>query len=511
MTANTELHLLLVDDDEEDFIITKALLSEVFDKRCKLSWVQNIDEAIQQMYDYDFFLVDYKIGPDNGIEFIKILHEKRPETPVILLTGMANREVDYEAMKAGAYDYLVKGKIDAETLERTIRYAREQAINLKQIRLLNEQLQQRVEEQSIQITRTQEILLTIARNYPNGVICTYNTELKCDFIEGKGLMKHNLTPDNFIGKTVFETYPADQAAIHDKYFKQTLSGLNTVYEINFELEPYLVSTTPIYDSTGIIERIMVVVTNITSIKLAEEKMKQALAKANELNELKSRFVSTASHEFRTPLSTILSSTNLLQRYYHLQNENQFIKHTQKIKSAINNLTQILEDFLSVEKLEEGAIKIEASEFNLNEFVQLVIEDLRDTIGEEQSLHYSHNSDEIWVRLDKKFIRAIIQNLISNAIKYSLKKGNINVRLHKEDNHFELSVSDEGIGIPQQEQPHLFERFYRAQNASSIDGTGIGLNIVKKYIDLMNGRITFESEQNKGTTFYIQLPLNLSTP
>lgn len=509
MIDSTELHLLLVDDDEEDFIITKALLKDVFDKRCKLSWVQNIDEAIKQMYDFDFFLVDYKIGADNGIEFIKTLHEKRPETPVILLTGMANTQVDLEAMAAGAYDYLVKGKIDAETLERTIRYARQQASNIKQIRLLNEQLQQRVEEQSIQLTRTQEILLAIARNYPSGVICTYNTELKCEFIEGKALTIHNLTPESFIGKPVFETFPPDQAVIHDHYFKLTLSGENTVYEVNFEHEPYLINTTPIFDNSGSIERILVVVTNIASIKLAEEKMKQALQKANELNELKSRFVSTASHEFRTPLSTILSSTNLLQRYYQLQNENQFIKHTQKIKSAINNLTQILEDFLSVEKLEEGAIKVVPSEFNLNEFVQLVIEDLRDTLSEEQTLHYSHNSDEIWVRLDKKFIRAIIQNLISNAIKYSLKKGNIKVSLHKFDNHFELSVSDEGIGIPQHEQENLFERFYRAKNASTIDGTGIGLNIVKKYIDLMNGRITFESELNKGTTFNIHLPLNLS--
>jgi PAS domain S-box-containing protein len=509
MTYNQELKLLLVDDDEEDFIITKELLKEISDLRYIVSWVQTVDEATELIYDFDFFLVDYKIGADNGIEFIKILHDKRPETPVVLLTGMANTQVDLEAMTAGAYDYLVKGKIDAETLERTIRYARQQASNLKQIRLLNEQLQQRVEEQSIQLTRSQEILMAIARNYPSGVICTYNTELKCEFIEGKALSIHNLTLENFIGKTVFETFSADQAKVHDLYFKKTLSGENTVYEINFENEPYLINTTPIFDKNSVIERILVVVTNISSIKLAEEKMKQALHKANELNELKSRFVSTASHEFRTPLSTILSSTNLLQRHYQLQNENQFIKHTQKIKSAINNLTQILEDFLSVEKLEEGAIKVIVSEFNLNEFVQLVIEDLRDTLSDEQTIHYSHNSDAIWVHLDKKFIRAIIQNLISNAIKYSLNKGEIKIRLHKHEEHFELSVSDEGIGIPLHEQQHLFERFYRAKNASSIEGTGIGLNIVKKYIDLMNGRITFDSELNKGTTFTIKLPLNLS--
>jgi signal transduction histidine kinase/FixJ family two-component response regulator len=500
--------IMLIDDDEEDYIITHSLLRTVQGKRCELHWKPDVEEALALLNDYDIFLVDYRIGPINGIDVIKQISKMRPEAPVILLTGLSDAQIDIEAMKAGAYDYLVKGKIDAEMLERSIRYAMEHASHLKQIKTLNQQLELRVEEQTQQLTATQKILMAIAQNYPNGVICTYNCDLICEFIEGKALSVHNLVHDDFIGKTVFETFGNDQATIHDTHFRKTLQGENTTYEVHFDSVIYLINTTPIKNNVGHIERILVVVINITPIKLAEEKMKLALDKANELNDLKSRFVSTASHEFRTPLSTILSSTNLIQRYYTLKDDNQFIRHTHKIKSAITNLTEILEDFLSVEKLDQGHIKVLASPINIADFVQGIIEDLRDTLKQGQVLHYSCSNSNIKAMQDKKLLRAIIQNLISNAIKYTPADGNIDVKLALDSEKLKLTVKDNGIGIPNHEQQYLFERFYRANNAANIEGTGIGLNIVKKYIELLEGDIIFESTPNIGTTFFVELPLNL---
>jgi PAS domain S-box-containing protein len=243
-----------------------------------------------------------------------------------------------------------------------------------------------------------------------------------------------------------------------------------------------------------------------TLRKNELDLRKAIEKERELNTLKSRFVSMASHEFRTPLSTILSSADLLEMYTTEEQQDKRIKHTTRIKSAVNNLISILNDFLSLSKLEEGKIEISPVEFNLEEFCEEVMDDVQALLKPGQVFqHHGLKSDTI-ILLDKKMLKNILINLFSNAIKYSEPGKPIDCFVEIKNNELWVSIQDHGIGIPEEEQQHLFTRFFRAHNAENIPGTGLGLNIVKRYIELMNGHINFESILGKGTTFHIHIPL-----
>ena len=243
---------------------------------------------------------------------------------------------------------------------------------------------------------------------------------------------------------------------------------------------------------------------IEELEKTKKDLHNALEKERELNELKSRFVSMASHEFRTPLTTMMSSLSLVTKYgKHNDTENQD-KHVSKIKTSINNLTDILNDFLSVSKLEEGKVENLPEEINLKTFIADVISEMQFMATEGQKLIQKHSGNEI-VLLDKKLSKNVLFNLISNAIKFSPEGGAIEVAVQVLNSTVKISVKDNGIGISKEDQKHLFERFFRGHNATHIQGTGLGLNIIAKYAELMNATLDFESKENKGTTFTIIIP------
>jgi len=244
----------------------------------------------------------------------------------------------------------------------------------------------------------------------------------------------------------------------------------------------------------------------TTLRKNEQELRKAIEKERELNTLKSRFVSMASHEFRTPLSTILSSADLLEMYTSEDQQDKRLKHTTRIKSAVNNLISILNDFLSLSKLEEGKITVTPVEFNLEEFCEEVMDDVQAILKPGQVLQHHGLSRETLITLDKKMLKNVFINLFSNAIKYSEAGSTIDCFVNIENNELNISIQDHGIGIPEEEQQHLFTRFFRAHNAENISGTGLGLNIVKRYVELMNGRIHFESVLGVGTTFHVHIPL-----
>jgi PAS domain S-box-containing protein len=239
-----------------------------------------------------------------------------------------------------------------------------------------------------------------------------------------------------------------------------------------------------------------------------EELNQALNKEKELSELKSRFVTMASHEFRTPLSTILSSVSLIAKYNDPGTEEKRFRHVERIRSAVNNLTSILNDFLSLGKLEEGKVQCSPVEFNIIAFSNEVVNELREVTKKDQVIRYTHTGTDTRAFLDKNLTKNICINLISNAIKYSGESASIGFETKTENNQLEIRITDEGIGIPVEEQQHIFERFFRANNASNIQGTGLGLNIVKKYAELMNGEVGFTSVPGTGTTFFVNLPQDL---
>lgn len=233
-------------------------------------------------------------------------------------------------------------------------------------------------------------------------------------------------------------------------------------------------------------------------------LRNALEKEKDLNELKSRFVSMASHEFRTPLTAIISSLSLVTKYGEQNDKENQMRHVSRIKKSVNNLTDILNDFLSVSKLEEGKLENLPETINLKNVIGDIVSEMQFMVTEGQKLEYKHNGKEEAV-VDKKLLKNILFNLISNAIKFSPDGGVIEVNSHVHSSTIKVSVKDNGIGISKEDQKHLFERFFRGHNATHIQGTGLGLNIVTKYTELMNGSIDFESKENKGTTFTIIIP------
>jgi PAS domain S-box-containing protein len=240
---------------------------------------------------------------------------------------------------------------------------------------------------------------------------------------------------------------------------------------------------------------------INELEKTKKELNQALEKEKELSELKSRFVSMASHEFRTPLATIMSSLSLVTKYGEMDDKEKQSKHITRIKSSINNLTDILNDFLSVSKLEEGKVENNPEPMNLKQFISSAVTELQALSKERQKINYTHSGNET-VLIDPKHLKNILFNLVSNAIKFSDEGKTISVSSAGENGSVKISVKDEGMGISKADQEHLFERFFRGRNASYIQGTGLGLSIVAKYAEVMNGTIDFKSKENSGTTFTI---------
>lgn len=262
------------------------------------------------------------------------------------------------------------------------------------------------------------------------------------------------------------------------------------------------------------------VSDINERKLAEEKIQKvneelegrvkertqelitALEREKSLNDLKSNFVSIASHQFRTPLTTILSSIRLIETYLDSNEAGKCPRHIARIKTSVGSLTEILDDILSVERLERGKLSPKMELFNLRTFVQNLVDDLAPICKSNQRILYEHTGS-LEILSDKSILKNVLQNLLSNAIKYS--ESNVRITASIEERTATLLVADRGIGVPAKDQESLFGRFFRASNIGSIQGTGLGLHIVRHYVDLLDGAISFKSVENEGTTFSIGLP------
>ncbi|HXU27852.1 MAG TPA: PAS domain-containing sensor histidine kinase, partial [Bacteroidia bacterium] len=234
----------------------------------------------------------------------------------------------------------------------------------------------------------------------------------------------------------------------------------------------------------------------------------ALEREKDLSEMKTRFVSMASHEFRTPLSAILSSSSLIEQYGKLGQIDKQDKHLKRIKSSVDNLVSILNDFLSLDKIEQGKIEVNQEIFDLTDFAKDVQEELRGYFKPGQHIKYTHSGEQK-ICQDKKILRNVLLNLLSNACKYSGENKEITFSTEVSNKTITIKVADKGIGIPESEQKNLFGKFYRAKNATNIQGTGLGLNIVKRYVELIDGNIGFISIENEGTTFTVTFPQNIN--
>lgn len=254
------------------------------------------------------------------------------------------------------------------------------------------------------------------------------------------------------------------------------------------------------------ERTTILKEALQKLEESQQELSEALDQEKQLSEIKSRFVSMASHEFRTPLSTVLSSASLLSKYTSAEDQDKRDRHIGKIKTSVKHLNDILEDFLSLGKLDEGKVDTNINEFDLEEFIAETTEEIKGLLKKGQKILYRHSGDTV-VYTDKKLLKNILINLLTNAIKFSDEGSPVEITSNTTGLVAEVTVSDKGIGIGEEEQEHLFSSFFRAKNAMNIQGTGLGLHIVKRYLDLLNGNVHLQSELNKGTTVTFQIPIN----
>jgi len=386
---------------------------------------------------------------------------------------------------------------------------------------------------------TAKLLKAIIENAIDGII-TIDRYGIVDSINPAASSIFGYDPEEVIGNNVSMLMPEPDHSQHDQYLKNYLdTGVKKIIGIGREVRglrkngttfPFRLAVSEVhYDNqiafTGFVhdlskekeaeERLIqhmgeleTTVSNRTKdlIKLVSElektksEVSQSLEKEKELNQLKSRFVSMASHEFRTPLSAVQLSASLIEKYAEKPDLANVFKHTTRIKNSVQLLTSILNDFLSLERLEAGNVLANNQEINLVELAEEITEEMQLICKTNQHIVYQHTGSEGMFALDANLLKNSIINLISNAIKYSGENSFIEFNTEINNGTCTVVIKDDGIGIPEEEQKSLFEPFFRAHNTGNIPGTGLGLNIVKRYVSLMGGEVTCHSEQDKGAVF-----------
>ena len=413
--CNAPIKILLVEDNPADADLLQEILSDANETQWSLVHVEKLKEALHTLREnhFDVVLLDLSLPDKKGLCTVTQTYEAAPDLPIVVLTGLNDKFIALEALRQGAQDYLVKGKIDSNLLFRAIRHAIERAQTLKRLRQSEEQLQRLNEE--------------------------------------------------------LERRVAEQT--------------DELRQKNHYLQSEIVAR-----------------------QCLEEELRNALTKEKELSELKSNIISVVSHEYRTPLATILSSSELLQHYSHQWSEEKRQRHFHRIQSSVHHLTQLVSDVLLLSKAEANKLEFNPSSVELVTFCRELLEELQLTANTQHSISFDSHGSCNSACLDEKLLRQVVTNLLSNAIKYSPKGGNIQFDLICGDDTATFRIRDQGIGIPAKDQPQLFEAFHRSSNVGSISGTGLGLAIVKRCVDLHKGQITVESEVEVGTTFTITLPV-----
>ena len=371
---------------------------------------------------------------------------------------------------------------------------------------LKEQIQTTREAEE-RATASQALFRAIAQHFPKGVIMVFDKELRYEHLEGEELERMGLMDWQYQDKSVMDTPGLTPSKLMDLRTKitRTLKGKHLSFELQLEENTYSVNSTPLPVGEGMGLALMVL-SNVTELKKAEEDLLRALRIEQELNDMKSRFISMASHEFRTPLSAIHSSAILIGKQNEPGKEEKRLRYLKQIQNNVRNLVVILDDFLSLGKLEEGKIDCQPETFDLLDLIRSVLEELESNLKVGQHFHEDFEITSMQVYLDPKLMRQILVNLLSNAIKYSPEKSAIFIYMRSDADHLNISVRDEGMGIPEEEHEQLFNRFFRAKNSVNIPGTGLGLHIVRHYTELMGGTIRFKSSLDKGSTFYLRIPV-----
>lgn len=494
----TPIRILLVEDSPSDAMLLRQMFPRLGKDGWDLVHVERLSDAIDACSadSIDAVLLDLSLPDSDGLETVAEFRAAAPTIPIVVLTGFDDEDFALEAVATGAQDYLVKGQITAQLLLRTICYAIERGQIVRQLQD-SERRFRGIFDQTFQSMR----LLT-----PEGIILEVNRTT---------LDLSGTKPEDCIGKPLWEITDWNYSQETQEWLQTAIANARNGQLIRKQIQVQRAcnqmvwmdfSLKPLKDEMGKVVMLIAEGRDISEIKRAEAEILRMLEQEQQLNELKTSFISMVSHEFRTPLTIIRSSTELLQRYYHKWTQEKQDQFFERIQKGIRNMLQLLDEVLLLGKAESGKLQYEPAPLDLENFCRELTETFQLNAGSRHTINFTCQGKCHQAEMDELLLQHIFPNLLSNAIKYSPEGGIIKFDLICQDGTVTLRVQDRGIGIPLKDQANLFETFQRCSNVGQIKGTGLGLSIVKKCVELHKGQIDVESEVGMGTTFTVKLPL-----
>lgn len=494
------LNILILEDRPEDFELEVHQLRQ---DNLEFDW-QHVDNeadyraALNQRPDV--IIADYTLPQFNALAALRVLKQLNLDIPFIVVTGTVGEEAVIECMKQGAADYLLKDRL--ARLGTAIQHALEEKTIREQKRAVEQQLT-RLTENAADIIFRYRIKPTPELEYINSAITAvlgYSVE---ECYAQKDPLIHCVYPDdraNFWQLSVIGGESGEALQLRMVHKDGTIIWAEQ-------------RNTLVCDEESQVIAIEGIIRDITERKHLEEEMHRAellsaeLEKEKELTELKERFTSMVSHEFRTPLTVILTSTNLLEEHFDKLTPEKRARHWHQIKSQVQYMVGLLDDVLTLSRAQAGKIEFTPKLLNIENYCRTLLDQMNMAQGAGRELVFLYTSQYKEALLDEQLLQHILVNLLSNALKYSAPDKPVHFEVFDDMDCVVFQISDQGIGIPLGDQPRLFEVFHRAKNARSVSGTGLGLSIVKNSVDLHGGSITFESEEGVGTTFTVRLPVN----
>ncbi len=492
------IKILLVEDNPADADLLAELLEVSVGVEWELVSVEFLHSAIAQLskQPFDIVLLDLSLPDSHGLETLTRLREVAPDTAMVVMTGLDDEAIGLKSVRLGSQDYIVKGRITTQLLVRTIRYAIERSQTFQMLRE-NERRFRAIFDSSFQLTK----LLT-----PDGIVLEVNETA----LQFTGMRSHNIVGRPIWEQPIWQQSPNAKAQLKEglakagmgEFFRSELDLLgknDQIVTIDFSLKP-------VKNETGQVLMLIAEARDISDRKRAESEILKTLAREKELSELRAKFVTMVSHEFRTPLTTIQFSAGLLQDYSSNWSSEKKSTHFLRIQLAIQRMTELLEDILVVGKIEANTLQFQPVSLNLENFCRQMVEEQQLNDSNQHPIAFIFAGENSDAQMDEKLMRQILGNLLSNALKYSPPGTSVDLHLHCQNGQAFFQIKDQGMGIPPADQERIWETFYRATNVGTISGTGLGLAIVKRAVELHDGKIVIDSQKGKGTIFTISLPL-----
>lgn len=492
---------LLVEDNPADVALLMKLLQHTEAKSWQITHAKRLKPAFEHLHktEFDVILLDLSLPDSQGIETVTQVQTAFPSLPIVVLTGLQDESFARQAVAQGAQDYLVKGQATAELLVKSVSYAIERSQILRRL----QESEHRFHEVFNQTFQFMGLLS------PTGVVLDINhpTKEACNF-------QHEL----ILNHPLWEAPCWQSSEKSQSWLQEAVLRASQGETVRSELQAYTpkgnlwwfdVSIKPMRGENGCITLLIAEGRDIGKLKRAEADIRRSLEKERELSQMKNSFISMVSHEFRNPISAISFGIDFLEDCD--PPAEQKAQCFERIRNSVDQTLHLLDEILLLGRTESNQVEVNYTVLELEGFCHEIVESFQITQGKSHQIIFAIQGSSTQARVDTSLLKHTLDNLLSNAIKYSPEASVIRFTLTCQGDQAKFCIQDQGIGIPQKDQPKLFEAFHRARNVRKIQGTGLGLAIVKRCVDLQKGQIHFESQEGIGTTFTVTIPRNLTQP